>query len=165
MLLDSIPSNFSLFTFHSSLAVHLRAWSKQRQITNVNMPTNRQLSPCLYITQHPLTAIPIDSLPPKNSNAADIKQSPVPQITPPLNLLPGILHLLPKHSAENHLDIFHKRIMPIIITVQPHLVRIYNHIVILLSDLPHGARVSSRLARCHKLRDHLILKVLFFTLS
>ena len=45
---------------------------------------------------------------------------------------PRILHILPQHSTEIHLYILDEGVMPIIIAVQPQLIRI-NHVVI----IPH----------------------------
>ena len=50
-----------------------------------------------------------------------------------LDNLSRIHHLLSKDCAEDHLYILHKRVVPIVIAVQPHLIRIYHVVVI-----PHG---------------------------
>ena len=47
------------------------------------------------------------------------------------NHLPSILHLPPQNRAKDHLNILHKRIIPIIIAIQPHLVGIDDRVVIL----------------------------------
>ena len=46
-----------------------------------------------------------------------------------------ILHLLPQHGTKNHLDVLDKGVMPIIVAVQTHLIRIYHVIVIPHSQL------------------------------
>ena len=47
-----------------------------------------------------------------------------------LNYFIIILHLLPQYSAENHLNILNERIVPIVVTVQTHLIRIDNIIIV-----------------------------------
>jgi hypothetical protein len=61
------------------------------------------------------------------------------------NHLPSILHLLPQYYAKNHLYVLDKRIIPIIIAIQPHLVGIDEGIVVLplLSLAGRGYRLLS----------------------
>ena len=47
-----------------------------------------------------------------------------------LNHLPSIFHLLPQYRTQYHLYILHKRIVPIVIAVKPHLIRIQHISVI-----------------------------------
>lgn len=75
-----------------------------------------------------------------------------------LNLLSHIRHLPAQHRAQDHLNILHERIVPIIIAVQPHLVRVYHIVVV-----PHRhllvAHPDNLLLRQHLPHHHADEKV------
>ncbi len=72
------------------------------------------------------------------------------------NHLPRMLHLLPQHRAKDHLDILDKRIMPIVIAIQPHLIGIDDRVVILHSYVLRVAGVAFFLLLSHILGYHFI---------
>ena len=66
------------------------------------------------------------------------------------NHLPSILHLLAQHRAKDHPNIFDKRIIPIIIAIQPHFVWIDDCVVILYCYVLGIAGVAFLLLLGHK---------------
>ena len=79
------------------------------------------------------------------------------QLSTYLHLFPRKLHPKVQHSRKDHFNILNKRIMPVIIAVQPHLVRINHPIIILSRNLLHRTLIPFRLLLRHILRNHLIL--------
>lgn len=60
-------------------------------------------------------------------------------------LLPRIPDLLTYNRGEDHFDILNKGIMPIIITIQPHLVGVDDGVVVFHGDVLGGAGVTGGL--------------------
>ena len=75
--------------------------------------------------------------------------------------LPRILHLPPQHRAKDHLDILDKGIMPIIIAIQPNLIRIDDRVVILHRYVLRLAGVAFFLFLGYILGDHLVFEAVF----
>ena len=77
-----------------------------------------------------------------------------------LNYLPRILHLPPQNRAKQHLDILHKRIVSVIITVQPHLVGINHRVIILHRYILRVAGVACLLSLGNVFSNHFIFKTI-----
>ena len=75
-----------------------------------------------------------------------------------LHIFPRKLHSKVQHIRKDHFNILNKRIMPVIIAVQPHLVRINHTIIILSRNLLHRTLIPFRLLLRHILGNHLILQ-------
>ena len=80
------------------------------------------------------------------------------QLSTYLHLFPRKLHPKVQHIRKNRLHILNKRIMPVIVAVQPHLVRINHTIIILSRNLLHRTLIPFRLLLRHILGNHLILQ-------
>lgn len=78
-----------------------------------------------------------------------------------LHLFPRKLHPKVQHCRENHLDILDERIVPVIIAVKPHLIRINYSIIVFSSNLLHWARITLSLLLRHILGNHLIFESIF----
>ena len=78
-----------------------------------------------------------------------------------LNYLPRIAHLPPQHRAKDHLYVFDKRIIPIIIAIQPHLVGIDDRIVILYRYLLRVASVAFLLPLGDVFSNHHVCETAF----
>ena len=78
-----------------------------------------------------------------------------------LNLLPSILHPSPQHRAKDHLYVLPERIIPIIITIQPHLVGIDDRVVVFFGYRLCVAGIAFFLLLCDVFGDHLVFEAVF----
>ena len=75
-------------------------------------------------------------------------------------LLSCIFHFLSKDSTKNHLNILDKRIIPIIITIQPNLIRINHRVIILHRYILRVAGVACLLSLGNVFSNHFIFKTI-----
>ena len=64
----------------------------------------------------------------------------------------------PQYRAEYHLNVLDERIMPIVIAVNPHFVRVNHCVIVLNGNVLCIACIAFFLFLCYIFRNHLILQ-------